>query len=204
MTNRGQLWAPGSDRVERAAEVRKRGDPAWRAALHDRCGRWFSAIRTESPRWTERAVRGPDREPRGYDCQLDCGDRTGVRPHTEAGVGALVVNTDGTPAAVIDEEFISEVERLFLAGDLSAVALDEKGDMDASLQGIPGLGGDGAQTTVDLKRAGRIHTTLATSAGAFEDATESQWFKEPVYATRNDWLGPNGRQYGAATLAWRP
>ena len=68
----------------------------------------------------------------------------------------------------IDEDFVSEVQRLMKPGTSALFVLDREGDMDAILQGIRGLGGTVLKTNVDLKRAKLIQSTLAAASGENE------------------------------------
>jgi uncharacterized membrane protein len=88
----------------------------------------------------------------------------GAPPLTAAAVGALVGPTGGAAAdAGIDDDFVSEVERLMRPGTSALFVFDREGDMPAILEGIRGLGGTVLKTNVDLERAQLIQTTLAAA-----------------------------------------
>ena len=67
----------------------------------------------------------------------------------------------GSDETGINEDFISDVERLMKPGTSALFVLDQEGDMDAILEGIRGLGGTVLKTNVDLERAKLIQSTLA-------------------------------------------
>ena len=94
----------------------------------------------------------------------------GAPPLTGPAVHAWVSETGTAAAAVgIDQDFLCEVERVMKPGTSAMFVLDQEGDMDALLQGLRGLGGTVLKTTVDLKRAALIQSTLSAAA------TEGRW-----------------------------
>jgi uncharacterized membrane protein len=171
MTKGGHLWAVGFDDTGRAEQVRheiiKLGDKRCLILLD-----------------TAVVVRYPDGsvtldgEP--FVAPLDLGRHSfasflaglalGAPPLTGAAVGALMRSTGGAAAdAGIDDAFITEVEALMKPGTSVLFVLDQEGDMDAILQGIRGLGGAVLKTTVDVKRAKLIQSTLAAVDDQVED-----------------------------------
>jgi uncharacterized membrane protein len=168
MTTCGHLWAIGYDDVGRAAQVRdeivKLGEKHCLILLD-----------------TAVAVRYPDGsvtldgEPfvtatstRGHSfASFFAGLALGAPPLTGAAAGTLLRATGGRAASGevgIDEDFVSEVERLMTPGTSALFVLDQEGDMEALLQGIRGLGGTVLKTTVDLKRAEMIQSILSAAA----------------------------------------
>jgi len=90
----------------------------------------------------------------------------GAPPLTGAAVGAFLRGT-GIASSVdggIDEDFVSDVERLMKPGTSTLFVLDQEGDMDSILHGIRGLGGTVLKTNVDLERAKLIQSTLSAAA----------------------------------------
>jgi len=165
MTTAGHLWAIGYDDVERAAQVRD---------AITRLGETHCLILLDTAvvkRYPDGSVT-LDGEPfvaaikvRGHGfASFFAGLTLGAPPLTGAAVGALLRNTGAISHDVgIDEDFVSEVQRLMKPGTSALFVLDREGDMDAILQGIQGLGGTVLKTNVDLERAKLIQSTLATA-----------------------------------------
>jgi uncharacterized membrane protein len=166
MTGSGHLWAIGYDDMGPAEEVRD---------VIARLGERHCLLLD-----TDVAVRYPDGsatldgEPfvdvpriRGRTlASFLAGLALGAPPPTGAAVGAFLRGTGIAAAAAvgIGEDFVCEVERLMKPGTSALFVLDQECDMDALLQGIRGLGGTVLKTTVDLKRARLIQSTLAATA----------------------------------------
>jgi uncharacterized membrane protein len=166
MTKRGRLWAVGYDEMERAAKMReeiiKLGEKHCLIVLD-----------------TAVAVCYPDGivtvDGERFLCNINRQARTlagfiaaialGVPPLTEAGISELVRNTRARSDSIgIDETFIDEVGRLLKPATSALFVLDQEGDLDAILNGIRGLGGTVLKTTVDLKRAELIQSTLKAAS----------------------------------------
>jgi uncharacterized membrane protein len=166
MTSRGRLWAIGYDRMERAAQVREEvirlGQRHCIIVLNTAVVvRYADGIVTLDG---ERFLGRINLRPHTF-ASFIAAIALGVPPLTEAGVGALVRNTSAASDDVgIDENFVSDVERLLKPGTSALFVLDQEGDMDALFHGIRGLGGTVLKTTVDLQRAKLIQSTLAASS----------------------------------------
>jgi uncharacterized membrane protein len=171
MIKGGNLWAIGYDDMGRAERVR---------AEIGRLSERHCLILLD----TAVVVRYPDGsltlngEP--FVAALNFGGHTfasfltslalGAPPLTGAAVGAFVRAAGSAAAEVgIDDDFICEVGALIKPGTSALFVLDQEGDMAAILQGIRGLGGTVLKTTVDLKRAKLIQSTLAAVDNQVED-----------------------------------
>jgi uncharacterized membrane protein len=171
MSKSGHLWAVGFDDMRRAEQVR-----------HEiiKLGDKHSLVLLD----TAVVVRYPDGsvtldgEP--FVAAIDLSGHSfasflarlalGAPPLTGAAVGALMTSTGGGAAdAGIDHAFITEAEALMKPGTSVLFVLDQEGDMDAILQGIRGLGGTVLKTTVDVKRAKLIQSTLVAVDDHLED-----------------------------------
>jgi uncharacterized membrane protein len=171
MTKAGHLWAIGYDDMGRAEQVRheiaKLGDKHCLILLD-----------------TAVVVRYPDGfvtldgEPFVATIDFSChsfasffaGLALGAPPLTAAAVGALVRSTGRAAAEVgIDDAFVSEVQSLMKPGTSALFVLDQEGDMEATLQGIRGLGGTVLKANVDVNRARLIQSTLAATDTQAED-----------------------------------
>jgi uncharacterized membrane protein len=167
MTTTGHLWAIGYDDMDRAAQVRDE---------IVRLGESRSLILLD----TAVAVRHPDASAtlngvafvnatnirRNSVAGFLAGLALGAPPLTDAAVGTLLRATCKLADEMrIDEDFVSEVERLMKPGTSTLFVLDREGDMEAILQGIRGLGGTVLKTTVDLERAKLIQATLNADEG---------------------------------------
>ena len=86
-------------------------------------------------------------------------------PLAGAAVGAALggVNTAVAAAALIDAEFVRDVERMMKPGTSALFVLDDQGDMDVILHSIRGLGGTILKTNVDLERARLIQSALTAA-----------------------------------------
>jgi uncharacterized membrane protein len=162
MTEAMHLWAIGYDDAQRAEQVR---------AEIDRLGERHRLILLD----TAVAVRYPD-GPLTVDGEplvapVPVGGHTltsflaglalAVPPLTGAAVGALVNRRAVLAKVGIDENFVSEVEALMKPGTSVLFVLDCEGDMETILHAIRGLGGTVLKTSVDMKRAKLIQSTLA-------------------------------------------
>ena len=163
MSNSGHLWAIGFDNIARAAQFR---DEIVRLAEKHCLILLNSAV----------AVRYPDgsitldgvpfvnaTDIRGNSfARFLAGLALGAPPLTDAAVGTVLRATcAGSDETGINEDFVSDVERLMKPGTSALFVLDQEGDMDAILEGIRGLGGTVLKTNVDLERAKLIQSTLA-------------------------------------------
>ena len=167
MTKVGNLWAIGYDDLGRAAQVRDEITSL---------GESHCLILLDTAvvkRYPDGSVT-LDGEPfvaavkfRAHTiASFFAGLTLGAPPLTGAAVGALLRSTGAASGDVgIDEDFVSEVQRLMKPGTSALFVLDREGDMDAILQGIRGLGGTVLKTNVDLKRAKLIQSTLAAASG---------------------------------------
>jgi uncharacterized membrane protein len=170
MTTSGNLWAIGYDDMGRAAQVREE---------IARLGERPCLILLD----TAVVVRYPD-----GSTTLDGEpfvNATGIRRHSLAGflaglalgapplTGAAAgtfLRATASGEARINQDFVTEVERLMKPGTSALFVWDKEGDdMEALLQGIRGLGGTVLKTTVDLDRARLIQSTLATASGETGD-----------------------------------
>jgi uncharacterized membrane protein len=162
MPNSGHLWAVGFDDIERAAQFRDEI-----ARLADR--KCLILLDTAV------AVRFPDGsvtlngEPyvNATNIRLHpfagflAGLALGAPPLSGAAVGTLLRAACTSAHQVgINEDFVSEVERLIKPGTSALFVLDEVGDMETILDGIRGLGGTVLKTNVDLERAKLIQSNL--------------------------------------------
>ena len=162
MTKRGRLWAIGYEQVDRAAQMRdeiiKLGAQRCVVVLDTAVAVCYADgnVTLEGERFL-----GDINSRRHTFASFISAIALGVPPLTEAGVGALVRHKSAASDSVIDENFVSDVEKLLKPGTSALFVLDQEGDMDALLHGIRGLGGKVLKTTVDLERAKLIQATLA-------------------------------------------
>jgi uncharacterized membrane protein len=169
MTASGHLWAIGYDDMGRAEEVR---DEIARLGERHCLILLYTAVVVRYPDGSVTLEGEPfvtvPRLPGHTLAGFLAGLALGAPPLTGAAVGAYLRAT-GTSTVGISENFVSEVKGLMKPGSSALFVLDQECDMDTLLQGIRGLGGTVLKTTVDLKRARLIQSTLAAGKSSVED-----------------------------------
>ena len=83
---------------------------------------------------------------------------------TAAGASMSATGNAASTGVGIGEEFVGQVEGLIKPGTSALFVLDQEGESAAILRGIRGLGGTVLKTSVDLKQALLIQSTLAAAA----------------------------------------
>lgn len=165
------LWAIGYDGVEKARQVRKKLiELGWGEG---EAGKYLLLLDTAV---VERHTDGSftlDHQPfpalRNIMASTTVGFLTGLvlgTPLIGTTVGAALglASTAAAADAVIDQDFIQEVEALIKPGTSALFVLDSGGHMDVILHTIRGLGGVVLKTNVDLEHAKLIQSALAASS----------------------------------------
>jgi uncharacterized membrane protein len=171
MTSAAHLWAVGYDDMGRAAQVR---DEIIKLGATHCLILLDTAVVVRYPDGSltldgERFVVIP--KARGNSlANFLVGLALSVPPLSATAVGALESATGrSTSAGVgISEEFVGQVEGLIKPGTSALFVLDQEGESAAILRGIRGLGGTVLKTSVDLKQALLIQSTLAAATAGGE------------------------------------
>jgi uncharacterized membrane protein len=170
MTKDSHLWAIGYDNIGRANQVRDEVTKlGW--GTHSYLHLTDVAVVERQPDGSFTFNREPFPAVRNILSCAAVGFLAGLvlaaPPLTGTAVGALlgVAGSAAVSFSVgIGKDFVREVEEMMKPGTSALFVLDREGNMEATLNGIRGLGGKVLKTNVDLERAELIQSTLAASA----------------------------------------